>query len=135
MAAIAESVRPQTIFTKLVGLIVPFELSIPSTNVAESADVMKKIATTTSVSIDIRVPSGYSASTPNVDVSSAKSDIIAKPCCSTFNAETPNIAIKITHTIAGTINTPSINSLIVRPLDILAIKIPTNGAHETHHAQ
>ena len=35
----------------------------------------------------------------------------------------------------GTNNTPRINSLILRPLDILAINIPTNGDHEIHQAQ
>lgn len=36
---------------------------------------------------------------------------------------------------AGTMETPKINSLIVLPLDIRAIKTPTNGAHAIHHAQ
>lgn len=35
----------------------------------------------------------------------------------------------------GTIRTPKINSLMVRPFDIRAIKMPNEGAQENHHAQ
>ena len=35
----------------------------------------------------------------------------------------------------GIINTPKINSRIVRPLEIRAINNPTNGAQEHHQAQ
>ena len=35
----------------------------------------------------------------------------------------------------GTIITPRTNSLIVRPFEIRAIKIPTNGAQDSHQAQ
>ena len=47
----------------------------------------------------------------------------------------PNIANQTKEPRAGTKVTPIINSLIVLPLDILAINTPTNGAQAIHHAQ
>ena len=47
----------------------------------------------------------------------------------------PNIENQKNDTTDGTISTPLINSLIVRPLEILAIKVPVKGAHAIHHAQ
>ncbi|MPM61519.1 hypothetical protein SDC9_108379 [bioreactor metagenome] len=47
----------------------------------------------------------------------------------------PNTTNHIIHTMAGTMVTPIINSLIVLPLDILAMNIPTNGIHAIHKAQ
>lgn len=44
MIADAAKNSPQLIFTKLGGLRLPFVVCIPSTNVAESADVMKNVA-------------------------------------------------------------------------------------------
>lgn len=50
-------------------------------------------------------------------------------------ADAPKTAKNKKQTTAGTNSTPSTNSLIVLPLETRAINIPTNGAHEIHHAQ
>ena len=35
----------------------------------------------------------------------------------------------------GIATTPMMNSRIVRPFEMRATNVPTNGAHEIHHAQ
>ena len=50
-------------------------------------------------------------------------------------AALPMKPIQISVKPVGISNTPTINSRIVRPLDTLAMNIPTNGDHEIHHAQ
>ena len=57
----------------------------------------------------------------------------------TFPAVEKSIPAKIENqineTIVGTNITPAINSFIVLPLEILAMKIPVNGAQAIHQAQ
>src|SRR5690625_2378532 len=72
---------------------------------------------------------------PKVAVSVANSDIFVIPFCSKCNAEPPNTEKKISVTSVGANKTPAMNCLMVRPLETRAINIPTNGAHEIHHAQ
>src|SRR5699024_11361691 len=71
---------------------------------------------------------------PNVTVSVANSESCAMPSFSTNNADPPKTAKNIKVTSVGASRTPVINCLIVLPFDTLAINIPTNGAHEIHHA-
>lgn len=54
---------------------------------------------------------------------------------STLNPTVPNMANHIKHNNEGIIKTPSTNSFIVLPLEILAINIPTGGAQAIHHPQ
>src|SRR5699024_3884208 len=130
-----DNARPQAIFTVFDGFNRPSVLNMPNTNVAESAEVMKNIAITNIVIKERILPSESCCKTPNVDVSTGNGEIISVPCCSKFNADTPNIEKKISVTIVGAKITPIMNCFIVRPLETLAINIPTNGAQEIHQAQ
>jgi len=47
----------------------------------------------------------------------------------------PNVVSHKNVKPVGTNNTVSTNSRTVRPRDIRAIKVPTKGDHEIHHAQ
>lgn len=58
IAAIDDKVSPQIIFIVFEGFNCPPVLNMPSTNVAESADVMKKMAITNIVTKDRIVPNG-----------------------------------------------------------------------------
>src|SRR5690625_308815 len=135
MAATPAWANPHVILTELGGLKSPSVVSIPRTNVAESADVIKKIAITIIVIIDITKPNGNCSSIPKVIVSISKSDNIASPLLSTLRAEDPKIEKIVKQIRAGTIRTPAKNSRTVRPREIRAIKVPTNGAQEIQNAQ
>ena len=50
-------------------------------------------------------------------------------------AAPPKTANHTKLTPLGISSTPTTNSRIVRPLEMRAMKVPTNGAHEIHHAQ
>lgn len=52
-----------------------------------------------------------------------------------LSAAPPRIANQTKLTALGTSTTPRMNSPIVLPLEIRAMKVPTNGAQETHQAQ
>ena len=52
-----------------------------------------------------------------------------------MNAVPPNTANQNVQIRVGTNTTPKINSFIVRPLEIRAINVPTNGDQEIHHPQ
>ena len=47
----------------------------------------------------------------------------------------PRMANHTKLTTLGARITPKTNSRMVRPLEMRAIKVPTNGAQEIHHAQ
>jgi hypothetical protein len=51
------------------------------------------------------------------------------------SAEPPNTDIQTNDRIVGMIITPRMNSRTVRPLEILAMNMPTNGDQEIHQAQ
>src|SRR5699024_3268260 len=145
------------ILTELGGLKSPSVVSIPRTNVAESADVIKKIAITIIVIIDITKPNGNCSSIPKVLVSISKSDNTESPLLhrlrvadamkekkkknkpiplkSTRKTEDPKIKKIVKHISIGTMRTPAKNSRTVRPREIRAIKVPTNGAQEIQNAQ
>src|SRR5699024_12564770 len=74
MAATPALANPHVILTELGGLKSPSVVSIPRTNVAESADVIKKIAITIIVIIDITKPNGNCSSIPKVIVSISRSE-------------------------------------------------------------
>lgn len=135
IAAIAERIIPQVILTLLEGFNFPPVVNIPSTNVAESAEVIKNIAITTIVINDNTVPSGYCSNIPKVTVSVSNRESCVIPKFSKFKADDPKTAKNSIVTNVGANNTPAINSLTVLPLDTRAMNIPTNGAQEIHQAQ
>ena len=118
----------------MLGFKSPFEESIPRTKVAESADVTKKVHSRRTAIREITFPRGIVFITTKnaVSVTFIASAATVVPALIPI---VPNIANHRNDHIAGTKLTPIINSLIVLPFDILAIKTPTNGAQAIHHAQ
>ena len=121
-------------FLFVSGLRSPCDVNIPSTNVAESADVTKNVQRSTIATIDIKDPIGYSLITTKnaVDVDWIASDAIPEP---RLNPIPPNTANHMNDASVGARSTPVTNSFIVLPFDILAINVPVNGAQAIHHAQ
>ena len=100
--------------------------------------MIKNVHNKTTVTIERKVPIGYSANTLN----KANSEFAANSFtlsngifCAKFNPNGPKTENHTIDANAGATETPSINSRTVLPLEILAIKVPTNGAHASHHAQ
>src|SRR5690606_22527126 len=135
LAAMAACKIPQINFILNDGFIDPNVVCIPSTNVAESAEVIKNTATSKRAIIDKIKPSGIWSNTPNKSCSVGKSTSPSSFVKYVSIAVVPNVANQKILTSVGAKITPIKNSRIVRPFEIRAIKIPTNGDHDIHHAQ
>ena len=107
---------------------------MPSTNVAESADVMKNTLTSKMAITDKIIDNGNSLNTAN-NVSSVKKRVKSVPFICTSIAVAPNAENQKKLMTEGKINTPVKNSRIVRQRETRAIKTPTKGDQEIHHAQ
>src|SRR5699024_1953552 len=107
---------------------------MPRTNVAESADVIKNDDTNKIASIDKIVPIGNSLNIANncTSVAILNISLFARPVEIPVIPNTLNQIIPIT---VGTRRTAMMNSLIVRPLETRAMKIPTNGLQLIHQPQ
>src|SRR5699024_9860643 len=103
-------------------------------SVAESAEVMKNMSTNTIEAIDNQNENGNCSNIWKFRISIACC-VRSVPLCCTLVAVVPIVANQIEQITVGTTNTPRINSRIVLFRDTRAINIPTNGAHEIHHAQ
>ena len=57
------------------------------------------------------------------------------PSCWTLIAAPPKTQNHTSDTRLGTSSTPVTNWRMVRPREIRAMNMPTNGVHEIHHAQ
>ena len=107
------------------------------TTEAASAPLTKNSATRTTTTNDVMPEIGYCSSVLN----SATSGVSTMPARSATPeswrsiAAPPKTANHAKLTPLGTSSTPTTNSRIVRPLEIRAMKVPTKGAHEIHHAQ
>src|SRR5690625_3502996 len=130
---------PQINLILFGGYKLPPVVSIPRTNVAESADVIKNMLISRIAMLDINVVNGKCSNTENNAASSPVCSIcwmmFAPSKNSKLIAEPPNTVNQNAPKIDGTNNTPTTNSLIVLPLETRAINVPTNGAHAIHHAQ
>src|SRR5699024_638201 len=130
--------KPQTILNRKLGFNAPLDVMEPSTNAAESADVIKNNPMTkTANKLEMRGSGNCSNMANNVSSTSlvasyAKGKI---PCSSIFNAVPPKIENHTIARTAGTTNTPIINSRIVLPFEIRAINNPTNGDQDICQAQ
>ena len=105
--------------------------------VAESADVIKKIASKQIIIIDITLLNGYLLNTIKTAVSgeAARSFTVSKlKLPAVLKAIVPKTDSQIMVKAVGISTTPIMNSFIVLPLEILAINIPTNGVHAMNHA-
>src|SRR5699024_1211945 len=132
--AIADCEIPQVSLTIFGGYNEPNDVCIPSTNVAESADVMKNTLTSKMAMIDKIIDNGSSLNTAN-NVSSVNKPVKSVPFICTSIAVAPNAENQKKLIIDGSNSTPIKNSQIVRPRDTRAINTPTNGDQEIHHAQ
>src|SRR5699024_3328601 len=132
-------IKPQINLTTLGGYKLPPVVCIPSTNVAESADVIKKILINNMATSDITVPSGNCSNTENRTASSPSALIVSVRLIPSKNSKwIADPPITVHHNaprIVGTNNTPKTTSLMVLPRDTRAINVPTNGAQAIHHAQ
>src|SRR5699024_9895743 len=124
--AIAANASPQTIFINPDGFNVPYAVCIPKTKVAESAEVIKNEAINANAIIDSINPNGNSLNIPNNCVSGGILNISLCDCPTSIPV-TPNALNQIILITTGTPNTAITNSRMLRPLEILAINIPTNG--------
>ena len=135
--AIIASISPQTTFLYVGGLILPLLVIILNEYVAESAEVIKKIPNKTTIKIEITLLKGHSLKTINTAVSG---DLTSSFTASMLQSETVVMAMALKTdsqmivNIVGITTTPTINSLIVLPLDIRATNIPTNGVHAINQA-
>src|SRR5699024_6542877 len=125
---------PQTILVLADGYSDSFDVCMPSTNVAESADVMKNEDTRMIAKIDNGILSGNSLKIANSCVSGPKLNISGVPLA-TFIPVTTNTVNQMIPIVVGTIRSAITNSRTVRPLDTRAMKVPTNGLQLNHHAQ
>ena len=134
----APSKTPRRTRIQIGGSSEPYDRNIALTNVAESADVIKKIASKAIAITERIVDPGSLSNTPKIipEILDAKRGFkFTIPLCCIYKAVPPKILNQIKQRSVGARTTPNKNSLIVRPLEIRAIKHPTKGAHETHHAQ
>lgn len=96
--------------------------------------MIKNDAIRISAIMDNNIPNGTSLNTPKSCVSGV---ILNNSGCffPVSIPKTPNTLNQIKLTIAGTSNTPEMNSRIERPLDTRAINTPTNGLQLNHQPQ
>lgn len=151
-AATAPVATPQKTMRPRFGSSEPPSLSAPMTIEAESAPVTKKIAMRIAVRT-VRAntnQSGNDSSPSSVNSTESKSSVgspstIEVSCevvsaaaaarCWIPIAPPPKIVNQSVETIEGTNSTPVTNCRIVRPREMRAMKRPTKGVHEIHHAQ
>lgn len=133
----AASITAQATFLYLGALIFPSDVIMLKEYVAESADVIKKIASKQIIIIDITLLNGYLLNTIKTAVSgeAARSFTVSKlKLPAVLKAIVPKTDSQIMVKAVGISTTPIMNSFIVLPLEILAINIPTNGVHAMNHA-
>lgn len=108
------------------------------TNAPESAEVMKNTAISTIAAIDSSCGIGRKSKKRNSSASTLVAvcaSAPAAPCVSSQIALLPNTVIHTRLNAVGTSSTPITNWRIVRPREMRAMNMPTNGDHDTHHAQ
>src|SRR5699024_11286131 len=110
---------------------VPYAVCIPSTKVAESAEVIKNEAINANAIIDNTKPNGNSLKIPNNCVSGGILNISLR-ACPTSMPVTPKALNQIILITTGTPNKAITNSRILRPFETLAINTPTNDIQLTH---
>ena len=104
----------------------------------ESAEVTKKSAITARLTMP--VSAGMGRNSRNLKSSFSGVPVMlpstpAAPWASIQMAVLPNTVNHSTPNSDGMTSTPKMNSRMVRPREMRAMKSPTNGAHEHHQAQ
>ena len=101
---------------------------------AESAEVTKKVKTKVIARTERTLPRGYSLKEAKRISSVAKRIKLTPESCSEVD-KVPKAENQIKLRTVGAKSTTVKNSRIVRPFEIRAIKTPTKGDQEIHHAQ
>jgi hypothetical protein len=138
-AATTPSIAHQNTRCPVVVSVSPPAAMESMTSEPESDEVMKKMATSRMASVEVRPLNGrYSKKWKSpVEISAAMArptSPAAIPVSMTI-AVLPNTVIQMKVKPAGMKSTAVTNSRTVRPREMRAINMPTNGAHEIHHAQ
>ncbi len=128
--------RPQNTTTSLLGEGLPREDIVPMTTEAESAEVMKKIASTAMSRNGVICASGSCANmSKSTCCGEAEPSKPATPSWLRRTAVPPKMVNARMRMAVGASMVTSTNSRSVRPREILAMNMPTNGVHAIHHAQ
>src|SRR6056300_1561987 len=139
VAATAPSETAQNILCHTGGFSAPPELIISITREPESEEVTKNVTISIVASADVIAVKGNCSSRTKIAVGILVCTADAKPtpvsCISSHKPLLPNTVSQRNVKPEGTSSTPRMNSRIVRPREIRAINMPTNGDHEIHHAQ
>src|SRR5690606_7738893 len=105
----------------------------------ESADVTKNTATKITARVEVKADQGrYSKKLNKASEASMAASADNCPPASPISrkiAVLPNTVIHRNVNTVGTMSTPNTNSLTVRPREMRAINMPTNGDQEIHQAQ
>src|SRR5699024_8992288 len=107
---------------------------MPSTNVAESADVIKNDETRITAKIESGTLIGISLNMANSCIS-GPSSTISGTLLATSIPVTPKTVNQMMPIVVGTSRSAITNSRTVLPFETRAIKIPTNELQLNHHAQ
>jgi hypothetical protein len=137
-AATPPSKIPQAAFKLRVGSWLPPEVSMATTKVPESAEVIKKAAIKMIARKEVIVLKGKLPRVTNRALaifSDTAALIPATPIISKFKAVPPKIASQIKLNAVGATRAPIINSRTVRPREMRAINWPTKGPQAIHQAQ
>src|SRR5699024_7050669 len=108
---------------------------LPITADAESAEAMTNAASSSIAMVDTPGPKGYSCRALNSILSASPSPQTDLPVTARSIAVPPKMEKHRIVTEVGTSRITMMNSRTVRPREIRARNIPTNGDQETHHAQ
>ena len=132
--AITPLTRPRRFFAIWRSSLPP-EVMISITRDPESDEVTKKVTISTIASSDASDVRGRCSRKTNRAVGSSvvTAEVISPPrsLSSISSAELPKILNQKNVNPAGISNTPSTNSRIVRPREILATNMPTNGTRKS----
>jgi hypothetical protein len=105
----------------------------------ESEDVTKNVITSSVARPPATAPSGNCSRRANIATVCPSSLYVASaapfPWRELNIAAPPNVDSQSVENSDGRNSTPMTNSRTVRPFEIRAMNIPTNGDHEIHHAQ
>ena len=132
---------PQNILKDIGGLFSPKQRIVQITNVAESEEVTNQEAIKTVVrSAIIQVAHFTSNNSYALNIACVMSILTAStsppgPSSWRCNAVAPKTMSQKNPIITGKSNVPAMYSLIVLPLEILAMNIPTKGPHDIHQPQ
>jgi hypothetical protein len=131
---------PQQTLTEFFGSRLPLELMELMTKVAESAEVIKNMQIISMVTKErSEVIGRYSYSLNIAEGASARAAAampgLSPMVNSRFIAVPPRMLNQMAQRRVGARSAPKTNSLMVRPLEIRAIKAPTKGAQTSHQAQ